>query len=299
MDPSSYLKTVLTVIERVQGRNGRPGVLLSYLGVCLRREGLDWAAFGYPRLSAVTDELRRAGVIRVSVNNRTEVIVEATKPADDSRETRLTTSQQGPTEDVLMAQPFRPLRFSLWQAFSLPSEESHYLDRSTGLVQRGTAPANGAAIEPIPADVQRGWAQDFLRKSALAAPPDLELMLNSPKWFRQFAEFLRRTGVGQLAAWNRFRSHLIIAYAKNWAERNSVPQDRLFQEPSKPKEAQAKGSEESPLASAAAQAPSERRNDGIREVLLASIAEMSTEELLKFPIPPHILLRHVRPDLSR
>lgn len=296
MDPNSYITSVVRALERFSQPHGQP-MYLANVGAWLIRENLHWRAFGYTRLTGLLAELERRGLAKVRDHGQGTQLVELLPQPALEPQVQVLGSEPNATQQTLLSRPFRPLRFSLWAAFATSGTEPKFLDRQTWFVVSGTPSAHQDAvvIESIPPDVQRGWAQDFIRTARIRPGESFEAVLRAPDWYRQFAHALS-DNKAQLSAWKRFRSQMIIAHVRNWAERNDVPQDRLFYEPQPVHrdEVNTAGLQSNTTAPLAIDPRPQAAEKETRAAILEALAELPTEDLLRIPIPAHILIDKLR-----
>ena len=289
MDSGSFLSSLITTIRDLQAARGTDGVDVAFLGNVLRRDGRDWTAHGFERLSAALAHLQAEGAVDVSRNDKGALKVAARQIG--------AAVGAAPVPASIPSTPaapgrFRPLRSPVWFAFAsaIPQGHQRRINRRTGMVWSDGQQPPGSELDwvpvvPVPEEEQRRWAEEFLLRPDVAGDKaDFNEVLQSADWYRRFPLELEKRGPVLLRAWSHLRSSRIIDHAVAWATKNNVDERVLFAAP------------RSIIGRVGAQVGASTRPD-LREALLAAITKMGTHELLDLPIPPRYVLEVVRPDL--
>ena len=291
MDSNSFLSALITTIRDLQAARGTDSVDVAFLGNVLRRDGRDWAAHGFERLSAALAHLQADGAVDVSRSEKGALRV-AARPAGSSVGTVPVPASASVPATTPAPGRFRPLRSPVWFAFAsaIPQGHQRQINRRTGVVWSDGQQPPGSELDWVPVvpvleDEQRRWAEEFLLRPDVGDDKStFNEVLRSAGWYRRFPLELEKRGPVLLRAWSHLRSSRIIDHVVAWASKNNVDEHVLFAAP------------RSNIGKVAVQGGVSTRPD-LREALLAAINKMGTSELLELPIPPRYVLEVVRPDL--
>jgi hypothetical protein len=291
VDSKSFLSVITATIRDLQAARGTDSVDVAFLGNVLRRDGRDWTAHGFERLSVALANLQAEGAVEISKSEKgaLRVAVRPGATVDATIPVRLPASVAPP---ATAPGRFRPLRPPVWFAFAsaIPPGQQRQVNRRTGVVWSDGQQPPGSELDwvpvvPVPEDEQRRWANEFLTRPDVGDDKAaLEDALQTPDWYRRFPLELEKRDPVLLRAWSHIRSTRIIDHVVAWANKNNVDEQLLFAAP------------RSVLARSVAQGgPRDARE--LRQSLLSAIEKMGTPELLDLPIPVRYVLEVVRPDL--
>lgn len=291
MDSTSFLSALITTIRDLQAARGTDSVDVAFLGNVLRRDGRDWTAYGFERLSAALAHLQAEGTVEISRSDKGALRV-AARPGAAAIATAAPLPTSSVTQIATAPGRFRPLRSPVWFAFAsaIPSGHQRRINRRSGVVWSDGQQPPGSELDwvpvvPVPEDEQRRWAEELLQRPDIGddTTPLIEA-LRTADWYRRFPLELEKRGPVLVRAWSHLRSTRIIDHVVAWASKNNVDQEVLFASP------------RNDSAKMAAQASSKGAQD-LRRALLSAIERMATPELLSLPIPMRYVLEVVRPDL--
>jgi hypothetical protein len=284
MDATDYLSRAYAIIkENFRTSDASGGMTAASAAYLIKRALGDYEQFGFFRFKDVLEKLETAGQIRTGANAKAALSIWIAQPNQDS------------PPDVAKPENYRPLKSQVWFAFvSVMPPGLRFLHRHTGDVRVGLqiSPGDGwVEIQSIAADSERSVARQFLRENAIE-DTDLEQSISNPQWFVEFPRQLASKSPNLTFAWKRKRSSEVIAIAKQWCAANSIEQELIFDTRSSTLCPKTRRSAEPPP-------PSNRVKDDVRELLIAAVKQMSTDELLTISIPSQYLISVLRPDLAR
>jgi hypothetical protein len=107
--------------------------------------------------------------------------------------------------------------------------------------------------------------------------------LESDLWYHDFVEKLREIRPDEARTWLRLRSSKIVQIVQEWANREEIPHDLVF-EVLQPLERPVPTKDT-------------RQYSDLRGGLIAAVESLTTDELLQLSIPARTLLTVFRPDL--
>jgi hypothetical protein len=290
VDSKPFLSALITTIRDLQAARGTDSVDVAFLGNVLRRDGRDWTAHGFERLSAALAHLQAEGLVEISKSDK-EALRVAARPV--AANVAFSAHVLGPVRSTVTATArFRPLRSPVWFAFAsnIPPGHQRQINRRTGVVWSNGQQPPGSELDwvpvvSVPEDEQRRWAEEFISRPDVGDDKTpLNDALRAPDWYRRFPIELEKRGPVLLRAWSHLRSTRIIDHVVAWASKNNVEEQVLFAAP-----------RSTFVKSAAQESPKDAQN--LRQALLSAIEKMGTTELLDLPIPVRYVLEVVRPDL--
>lgn len=278
MTQEDYLAEFVRVLQRhFQQDDSSGSMTAARVGLLVRQVmGKSPQEVGFPQLKDVLAELEHRGLIRTGLNTKSAYAVWLTS-------TSATAKGAANTARQIIATPIRRLRQPVWHAFvaAVPTGR-RFLNRETGEIRLGqdTVPSpseNWVEIKPVDQGEQRTDAEQFLSRETEITPL-IRTALESDRWYldlpRQLNHFLA-------IRWKRRRTQQVVECVEKWRRRHELPDNLVYQ------------------AKAAVFAPrtSFESTENLRELLLAAINRMSTEELLALPLPSRYVVRQLRPDL--
>jgi len=285
MDRQSYLSAVADLITSNYPQDKARGLKASEVGLLVRRElpRVNWTDFGFLKLKDVLAELESQGQIRTGIDAKFAYSVWI------GNENNLRTSERQLMPPPTNLPRFRPLRKPIWTAFVADRPQGRrFLCKTDGMVRMGLYEDPGPGSEwveiiPVAQDTQRAWAKDFIDQRQLDDPDGLVTTLDTDMWYHDFVTELRKRGPDDARPWLRLRSGKIVKHVQEWVEKNSVPEELVFE----------------------AQQPPERSvqvrdfgtSSDLRAGLMAALESLATDELLQLRIPARNLLAVFRPDL--
>lgn len=277
MDLENYLDFVSQVIKA----NADPSdasITAARLGVILRSSNPEqtWQSFGFASLSALLRVMQDRAMLKVGPNQKQALTVWA----------QTDSVAHAPVEP---RPRYNPLRKPFWVAFVLEQPLGRrFVHRRSGEVRLGLAQPPSPAdewieVEPIKTELQRSWAQEFLRMKSLGSDPRVAEALGAHDWFMRFPTQLEELQVGVGRDWNRYRSQKVSEQVEKWCLEAGVDREFVFQT-SGTMVSSAKG------ASKPIERPTAGKDDSVRRLVLGALAQLPTEYLLEIPIPAKYLL---------
>ena len=254
------------------------------LGLVLRQASGEttWQSLGYRTLSSFLRMVQGRGLITVGPNEKNALAIWIGEP------------HSAPAE-VPETRSYNPLRKSVWSAFVLDNPAGRrYFHRTTGLVRAGITASPSpidewVEIKPIPQDEQRRWARDYIRSKKIEPQTVLDA-LDAPDWYLRITNAMASIDMALAKQWNRCRTLKISQLVEAWCTEHSLPNTLVFQ----PKTIGTAAPES--VGKAAAQ-PSDPLQH--RALVLAAIAEMTTDDLLEIPIAAKYLIKAIQSDSTR
>ncbi len=255
------------------------GMLVAILANLVQRTvGHHHTEFGYLKFGDLLRQLEQHGLVRTGFNSKNAYSVwlndQTIRPAQ-----AMPGAQTEP--------PYRPLRKAVWLAFvaTMPLGR-RYLNRNTGEVKNEPADhvnedPDWVEIMPLGSETERAIAQDFLHKNNIDNG-QIEASIKEERWYIELPKLLSVRSPALAIGWKRFRSHHVIRAVKKWCELNRIDEHLVF--------------EDIPKLSASVVQGSGDRNQ-LKSLLLAAIARMSTEELMKLNLLASHLVAILLPDL--
>jgi hypothetical protein len=239
----------------------------------------DHKTYGFFKFKEVLQELEKRGLIKTGTDSKGAYAIWLPGSSAVTEPTQLPQSWE----------KFRGLYSKVWFAFvsAIPAGR-RFFNRRTGEVQLGASqqlePADEwVEITALDSESERAKARQFVSEKM---PGDAEILaaVESPRWYVGFPRLLRQRNLQLAAEWNRGRSNRVIEVARGWCERNRVDQELVFQRD---------------YFKARTSAPSTSHAGGhqLKSLLLSALSSLTTEELLRLPIPARQLIAVVRPDL--
>ncbi len=280
MNVEEYLSQVYRIISENFRSNDPTGsmAVASAAYLVKRTLGHDQTAFGFAQFKDVLQELEKRGLLRTGPNSKNAFAVWVTGKGTGVA-----------PQAVQTAERFRPLRNPVWYAFiSEAPAGRRFLNKKTGEVRVGVTdrPTDGedwVEITPIDRRQEQENALKFLSEKEVH-DPTISASVNSERWYREFPNKLAEQHPALALEWKRERSRRVIEAAQAWCKQNSIDESLLFEDvpPGRPQ-----GAGRSP---APAGMP-------LRELLLAAIQRMSTDELLRLHFRAQQLVAVLRPEL--
>ena len=278
MTQEEYLAEFVRVLQRhFQPDDSSGSMTAARIGLLVRQVmGKSPQEVGFPQLKDVLAELERRSLIRTGDNTKSAYAVWLTSASATAEGAANTTGQT-------ITIPIRRLRQSVWHAFvaAVPTGR-RFLNRETGEVRLGqdAVPApteNWVEIEPVDQAEQRTDAEQFLSRETDITPL-MRTALESDRWYvdlpRQLDHFLA-------SRWKRRRTQQIVECVEKWRRRHDLGDNLVYQ----------------PKAKVFPPRRPFETTENLRELLLAAINRMSTEELLALSLPSRHVVRQLRPDL--
>jgi len=153
-------------------------------------------------------------------------------------------------------------------------------------------------LEMIPGQTQQQWMRNYLQSASI--PNANNAPIDSPTWWSAFPEWLARNGAPeQYAGWRVFRVQAIISYVREWAKEKNVPITAVLSSTNPYLAPQRRSSAPVPVIipkrEPAEIEKSKSDEELTRAAILRSIAELSTEELVKISVSFDRVLRHFKP----
>lgn len=187
--------------------------------------------------------------------------------------------------------PGRWIRPDVWRALVfIPQKAVHLIRRKTGEMVSvpNTGPSevgeysgvDHATLKPIPPDIQKAWAKDFLAARKIE---DLSLETPDGRWWVPFLARVKHDARLN-NDWNRYRVERVSTYLDDWARQNDVDSSTLF--------STARPNRRAFLAAQAVGIKSDEEE--IRQAIVESVKEMNLDELKAIAIPVRCILRHFR-----
>lgn len=239
------------------------------LGELLRQAAPDvsWKKFGKRSLFAVLEDLKSDGRIEFSNTDKGALAVLPTAQAVRANAPQVET--------------YNPLRKAMWEAFVLLAPVGRrFIHQATGTIRAGLELAPAPAdewkeISPIGADNQKQWASEFLSQQDSARFANSRQLLATSLWNAPaFARSLKDENESAFKDWNRYRSSLVSSEVQRWLLDNNLPVEWAFQQHN----SQLNVSAGDPGDTAPDIFLSQ---DNMRRVILAALAELPLEKLLK------------------
>jgi hypothetical protein len=274
MTRDEYISSAFQVIKN--NERAAAGISAAQVGTLLVRSlNVHWTAFGYPALKWVLQELEAKKLVRLGPNPKGAFTVWLAEEAPT-----ITT----PTT----TRPF--LRKEVWNAFVSPRPLGRrFMERSQGIIRMGideapTPPELWAEIKRVGDDLQKTWLREYLESRGLGENGNLREALGDPVWFYKVPLALRALNPDFVKDWNWRRSERVTQHVQSWCDAEGVPRSLTMATPDAPT---------TPVVATlpAAVAPTTAH----RELVLAALARMSTDELLALPIPAKYLLATAPP----
>ena len=228
MDRTAYIDYVYQVIESQQPSNQL--ITAAKLGLDLRRTagGARWVDYGFSTLKELLQEMERLGLLRIGETDRGALAVQVENKEQLPLGHSPTTDKNPPKSNLR-------LRQEIWSAFVIEEPRGkRFLNRSTREVRIGLREApepvdDWLRVVPISSDVQRAWAQEFLRDRDLISNLPIVNSLTPNEWYRSFPEALRDHAPKLGFEWNRHRSSLVAAEVRRWCGENNLDSEIAFQ----------------------------------------------------------------------
>lgn len=255
------------------------GMLVAILASVVRRSvGHDHTEFGFQKFGDVLRQLEQQGQIKTGLNSKNAFSI------------WLVDNSGAPPAPVRGFTEFsyRPLRKAVWLAFvSTMPIGRRFLNRNTGEVKvepedHKNQDPEWIEIMPLGAETERGIALDFLKNNNIDNG-QIQASIQLDRWYVELPKLLSARSPALAVAWKRFRSQHVVKAVKKWCELNGVDDQLVYEEfPAKHHSAPARG-----------------RSEGseLKSLLLAAIARMSTDELMKLNLPASHMVAVLRPDL--
>jgi len=280
MNVEEYLSQVYRIISGNFRSNDPTGsmAVASAAYLVKRALGHDQTVFGFVRFKDVLQELENRGLLKTGINSKSAFAVWVTEKG--ARAVR---------EAVQPSERFRPLRNPVWFAFiSEAPAGRRFLNKKTGEVRVGvTDPPSDdddwVEITPIDRRQEQENALKFLSEKEIH-DPTVSASVNSERWYRDFPNKLAEQHPTLAWEWKRERSRRVMEAARTWCRQNDVAESLLFEDvPAARPEGAGRRTE-----------PADIR---LRQLLLAAIQRMSTDELLRLHLPAQQLVAVLRPEL--
>jgi len=238
---------------------------------------LDFQRLGLARLA---DAVRQAEAGGLLVRHR------------DVKHMEVSPNANTPAAPTANPSGFVRLRAEVWRAFVFVNDPSaHFYDRvtrtlipvaptETDQISQLSTSDRYVGISPIPATQQQEWMKQFL--ATRTALKDLAAPIDVPTWWTAFSGWLRDHSDKDPAAaraWSIYRARRVSEQVTAWATENNVPPSALFLSPrGDDGRRTGYGSDE----------------DANRRAVLATIAEMSYDDLMELRLPLKYVVRHFK-----
>lgn len=192
-----------------------------------------------------------------------------------------------------------PLRFyvkpDLWQAFVFVNQPQPRLFRKSDQQVISALAShhddNGDIVEiySISPDVQREWMNRFIASREGLAEGNAPI--EAEDWWIAFPQWLRSFGPSFEQEWNRFRTDRVVEHIRDWARSNGIPEETILT----PERAQ-QSREWTPNSTGSTTLHSKSHSEhALRKALLASVSDMTLDELCTLSIPVRCILRNFAP----
>lgn len=238
-----------------------------------------WKDFDFPSFKRFLETLEQRGHLELVETDKRALAVKPKAAAKMPVEV-------APTR----ANSYNPLRKAVWAAFvfSVP-EGQRYMHRRRGDVRMGlqqspTPIDEWVEVSPVEEATQKRWGQEFANGDAAA-----EQALSHPQWHSEFPKALASIQPRMRADWNRLRSERISEHVKQWAIRNGVSHEILFEQDAIP-------SHQKPSVERVESGPLDDQN---RQAILAAINGLPTSDLMRLWLPVGVVLDAVRAHSKR
>lgn len=240
----------------------------------------DHTVHGFFKFKEVLQQLEERGLIKTGVDSKGAYAIWLLEPSATAEPKQALPQNR---------ERFRGLNSRVWFAFVSAIPAGHrFLNRRTGEVQLGASqqlePADEwVEITVLDSESERAKARQFVNEK-MSGDAEILAAVESPRWYVDFPGLLRERNPQLAAEWNRGRSNRVIEVARGWCERNHVDQSLVF---------------ERDYFKARTSAPSTSHAGGqqLKSLLLSALGSLTTEELLRLPIPARQLIAIMRPDL--
>ena len=128
-----------------------------------------------------------------------------------------------------------PFRTEVWQGMVYERFQGEHVSmhRATGEVRKWreeapTPPEEWVDLPHIDQDLQRQWAQEFLRESALESRVNWGDVNASVRWFESFGATLEALGGTHRRDWNTFRHRRVQKRVSEWAAAEGISETMLY-----------------------------------------------------------------------
>lgn len=271
MERAEYINAAYNTLESLPSTDEL--IPASIVGHQLRRRlgGPRWTEFGFRSLKDLLREMQSFGFLEIGETTRGALAV---KVAEGQR--LLSTREERPARTDQRLLPH------VWAAFVIEQPRGErFIHKTTGEIRTGVE-ERPSPIEdwvPVPLiadDVQRTWAEEFLRKQELSPDPGFADELAAQDWYHKFPLALAQQSPRLASEWNRLRSTFVMDEVRRWCDSNDVRHELVFG-----RRSHAEG-----LVQANLVGSRDKLNDARkREIVLEALACASLECLLDVPIP--------------
>lgn len=238
----------------------------------------------------LADVVRHAAASGKIVRNHAVKHLEAFPPTA-TRDEAASTARTGPSP-----QPSRVyVKPDLWQAFVFVNQSQPRLFRKSN---QQVIPASAShtendgdmvEIHSISSEVQKEWMNQFVAsRDGLAAE---HAPIEAANWWIAFPQWLRSFGPSLEQDWRRFRTDRVVEHIRVWAKSHGIPDETILI----PAKAQRHRELMPGSVGSSASLPAIRSEDALRKALLASVSDMTLDELRSLSIPVRCILRHFDP----
>lgn len=296
MTPEQYVDVIQQVIlQNFQPNDPTGSMTVARIGWYARMAtGVEPAQVGFAKFRDALAVLEQRGVIRLGENSKNALaawLLEADAGAPSSQVSHVAAVSTRRDKDDVSHRRFRRLRNGLWIAVvstSLPGRK--FIHRTTGDIRwnlEDPPEPNDSWVEIPHADpvADRADALAFLVDEERASNAQLKTALESDTWFHHFPLALRDVDPLLAARWNRRRSNRVISEVETWAQNNQLPDSVIFD------------ANERPTFRTSPESVQPTPTQDVRSLVLCALRRMTTEELLRLPIPARHMLAVARPEL--
>ncbi len=279
MNGEEYLSEVYRIIrENFRSSDPSGGMAVASAAYLVKHVlGHDQTVFGFEKFKDVLQVLEKRELLQTGSDSKSAFAVWLTEKA--------AASAQPIAQSIAR---FRPLRNQVWFAFvSATPAGGRFLNRKTGEVRIGVTdhPADDDWVEitPIDSSAEREIALRFLKERGIE-DQDIITCVSSERWYVEFPKALARNNPTLARDWKRERSQQVIEKVNAWCERHDVNKRLVFDEvPTSPSKGAVRNFE----------SPEKQ----LRQLLLAVVHRMPTDELLRLHLPAYQVVAVLRPEL--
>lgn len=283
VDCDGYLAAVLKVIRE----NFRPddpvtGSMTAAAAAGLVRHslGIDWSVFGFAKFKDLLGALIRQGAISAGENSKHAYAIWLTPNPNSHPQVPAVSSTEGHSFPLI-----RRLRKNVWFAFVADYLAGRrFFHRRSGEVRVGLEHTPGEEwleITPLNQSEEKVAASQFLDRLELSDDAELKASIANDRWYVDFPKALANRDPRFASEWKARRSQRIVSLVEKWCEANGVDSHLVYEPATLQSVPISPGC--SPLQ--------------LRNVLLAAISRMSTDQLLDIRIPARFVIAELRPDL--
>jgi hypothetical protein len=152
-----------------------------------------------------------------------------------------------------------------------------------------TTSERAAVIPRIPASTQKSWIREFCQRYSAIGPEVLEEVLEQPRWFDAFPQYLKQNRPELTRLWAQERLFRVRTAIERWVEENDLQDARIF-------DTATVSNPDSDVTVSSAKQSSETMHLSAKQLILRAMADMPIEELEELPIPFKYLRPYIQSD---